>query len=139
MGNPNDSIKQVKNAWKLYSEGFAKIREAEQSLNNGPARYYFEKIEGYIDALFNRFSPFRVGHKVKIIKAPNTDNSWSHCKHFLVVGNTGTVKSVDYIDNQFRVGVEVDNQTWFDFNGIETPTSSPYVFCLREHEIEPIS
>jgi hypothetical protein len=132
-------LPKVQKAFKVFSEGFQQLKEAERVLSKGPASYYFEKIEGYIDALFNKFAPFKEGDRVEIHKTLNFGSGWEGSKHFLAKGCQGTVRDVDYIKGAFRADVEMDNQTWIDSQGVKNPIKKPYTFCLFETKIKLVN
>lgn len=132
------ALTKIKSALALWAEGQIKFDEANKTLSGGPASYYYEKLDDYVTALFTRFAPFHEGEKVIIKKAPPCNNGWAHCKHFLIVGAIGTVKEVDYRDNQFIAAVEWDNETWIDSMNIERPVESRHTFLMWESQIKAL-
>jgi len=131
----NDAIEKMKTAFTLWNEGREKFNEASKVLSGGPDTYYFGKVEAYASALFDRFAPFKIGDKVKIVKAPNTDNDWHHCKHFLIKGAVGTVDDVDYRNNLFVAHIVWDIETWINRDGCETPVKEKHTFLMSENQI----
>ncbi len=130
-----NAAEKVKQALGLWGEGQRKFDEANLILSSGPSSHYYKKINGYVTALFGKFAPFKEGDTVKIIKAPNTNNGWSRCKHFLVKGAQGTVLAVDYYDDAFCADVVWDNETWIDQKGVERPVDSKHTFKMWEGQI----
>ena len=129
-----DAIEKIKTAFALWNEGREKFNEASKVLSGGPDTFYFGKIEIYTNALFDRFAPFKEGDRVKIVKAPNTNNDWRNCKHFLIKGAMGTVEDVDYRD-LFVAHVVWDKETWLDKNGNEQPVRQKHSFLMSENQI----
>lgn len=99
--------------YKDYIEACEKINKLQQEatsvLNRFPDSFFFEKIKGYAEALFERFAPFREGDRVMLVKVPeiNEKNSWGWmgAKHFLVYGAKGTVKCVDLYKGKFEASI----------------------------------
>ena len=134
----SDSLDKIKKAFSLWKEGREKFNEAAKITSGGPESYYFEKIEAYIDALFDRFAPFKVNDRVNLIKVPDTDNGWRGCAHFLIKGAKGTVHEVDYRKGKFIASVEFDDETWIDHKRNVQPVSKKHLFCLSESYLETI-
>lgn len=133
---PMEEVARIKAVTELWKEGREKFNEASDILAGGGGNYYFDKIEGYVDALFNRFAPFKQGDRVKIIKAPVTKGNWASCKHFLKKGSKGTVHSVDYCAGQFRADVVFDDESWIDSKGEKHKPSEKHTFYMQEKEIK---
>ena len=133
------AIEKIKTAFELWNKGKESFDEAGRVLSSGPSAYYFGKIEEYVNALFDRFAPFKKGDRVEIIKAPNTDNSWNHCRHFLIKGAIGTVEDVDYRDNLFVADVVWDIETWISEDGDVKPVKQKHTFLMSENQIAKIT
>ena len=128
-------LNKIKSALTLWQEGQARFDEASKVLSCGPASFYYEKLECYVDALFNKYAPFKQGDRVALTVHPNTDNGWSHCKHFLTPGSAGIVQEVDFYDNHFCADVVFDNESWIDLEGKEQPVTAKHTFRLWENEL----
>ena len=89
-----------------------------------------------MSTLFNRFATLKEGDRVRIIKAPNCDNGWNNCKHFLIKGAAGTVHEVDYYDDHFYADVEFDKETWIDREGVKRDVKLKHTFRMCENQIE---
>ena len=135
----NRTIDNIKQAFELYKKGVDAFSEANIVLSVGPASYYYEGIERYVNALFDRFAPFKEGDRVKIIKAPNTNNGWKRCEHFLIKGALGTVSEVDYRNDMFIADVIWDIETWISFDGVVTDVTKKHTFRMSENEVERIA
>jgi len=133
-----DTAEKVFKAIELWEQGQQQFDEASKLLSGGPASFYYEKMHGYIDALFNKYAPFKVGDRVKIVKKIKCEGGWSHCKHFLIKGAKGTVREVDYYDGSFNAHVMFDNETWVDSMKMERPVSKKHVFRMWEKQIKRI-
>lgn len=84
----------------------------------------YESFGGALELLAKRL-PFKKGDRVRLVKAPKCDDGWSHCKHFLVEGATGTVAVVatNYLMQSWHVDVVFDDESWicsFDHKDHET-------------------
>ena len=107
---------------KDYIEACEKVnklhQEASSAISKFPDSFFFEKMKGYAEALFERFAPFREGDRVMLVKVPeiNEKDSWGWmcAKHFLVYGAKGTVKTVDLYKGKFQAGVVWDDDSWID-------------------------
>lgn len=113
-------------------------------LSGGPASFYFERVKGYVNGLFNRFAPFKVGDRVKLVDdIPMTDDNpgWHHCAHFLKKGEMAVVKDVDYVDDykggRFVAECIFDNETYKDDEGNLHPTSK-HLFSISEKWLEKV-
>ena len=137
-GMSNETTNKIFKAVALQQEAAKKMREADMVLRGGPASYYEEKLHGYVSALFERFAPFKIGDRVRLIRAPKCEGGWAHHKHTLVVGREGTVADVDYVDGGFVADVAVDDQTYFGGDGKEHPIKRPYTFHLSERFIAKV-
>ena len=111
----NDCIERVQ-------ETFIKMKEVEELLQGGPSSFYFEKMDAYVEVLFERFAPFKKGDRIKLSKTPEItlDKSWGWMgsKHFLVKGAKGTVQAVDLDarNKKFYAEVVFDNESWKNSN-----------------------
>lgn len=118
-------------------------KEIQHKLDKFPQEYFYKKMIGYTEALFEKFSPFRVGDKVMLAETPEINEAtswgWLGSKHFLVKGAVGNVVAVDYADDEFFVVVEFDNETWKDHNGGLNAPREKHGFCFAStwfHKIE---
>ena len=110
---------------------------AKQELTKYPESYFFEKIEGYINVLFNKYAPFRTGDRVALTQTPDITEEkswgWLGSKHFLIKGAKGIVKSVDYDSGRgFCAQVVFDDESWIDKEGHRQKLSSPSQYSLSE-------
>jgi hypothetical protein len=66
--------------------------------------------------MFERFSPFKIGDRVELIKTPIINEKegwgWLSFKHMLVKGAVGTVKESEFYSKKFRFCIEFDEDTW---------------------------
>lgn len=79
-------------------EGFERIKEGVQILGRGPMSHYLEELIACHQLLVTRFTPFRVGDKVRLTKTPVIDGQNSHgwipYKKNLVAGVEGTISAI---------------------------------------------
>lgn len=129
LGNVKAAIAEANLAHEHY-------QRAAEILSRGPAQFYFEKIEEYVTALFGPCAPFHVGDRVKLVAAPNTENSWSACRHFLIPGAEATIDGVDYVDGHFVADLIFDDESWIDCNGKVQPVANRHAFRIAEQLIE---
>lgn len=136
----NPCISNIQKALILWREGKEKFREAESALSHGPSDYYEEKITDYVNALFDRFAPFKVGNRIAISNAPQIKkgSGWDGSQHFLIKGEQGIIQSVDYYDNKFVADIVFDNESWIDSKGLKQPVSIKHTFRLNENEVARI-
>lgn len=130
---------KFKEAFGHYQAGYDEIKKATAILGHGPTSYYIEKVEGYVNALFEVYAPFKVGDRVMIIDDIHIGPGWESCRHFLVVGQKGYVQDVDYVKYRFTADVVFDNETWIDSNGDEQPVTDKHCFHLSEHVLKRIA
>lgn len=128
-----DHIEQVKDGIKKIQDGFSQI-------NCGPVGYTLDVLLAAYDTLINKYAPFKVGDRVELLTTPKSANDkssgWWHCRHFMVPGNTATVRTVSCSsDGLLRFDVEFDRETWIDSKGEEKPVISKHVFCIFESEL----
>ena len=105
-----------------------KLQEAIGMFGRGPLDYYLNELVAAHDMLMQRFAPFKVGDRVRLLKAPDMTpisveqpHGWWHCRHFLVPGATGVIVSADAGTRGFRFGVEFDAESWIDEVGFQRP------------------
>ena len=100
-------------------EATKKLSEAMSLFGSGPLDFYLRELIAAHDLLIKRFAPFKSGDRVRLITPPDFDKTTGlqHCKHFLVHGAEGTVKSVECGEGGFRFGVVFDNESWIDTQG----------------------
>jgi len=118
-------------------EGLRHLDAFSQAWCGGPASFYADRLQQYVDGLFS-FAPWKAGDRAEIVKEIPIDKSsgwWSH-RHNLQIGQTGTITQTDYIDGKFVCYFEPDDQTWFDLKGVERPVQRPSVFRLAEGAVE---
>lgn len=97
-------------------------------------------IDSYL-SMFNRFCPFRIGDRVRLIKTLDIspDSGWYHHRHFLTKDSPGTVVERGYSDGRFTFYVTFDNETWIDSDGNKNPVENLHWFALNEHLLERIA
>jgi len=112
-------------------------------LSSGPASYYLEKIKLYADVLFNKFSPFTVGSKIKLNKDVGSlltkDSGWYCYRKMLYLGATGTVQEVDINSNKKFVAYVIFDE---EFSVNDSESAKYYkeddkgLFCFSEDDLE---
>lgn len=129
----SESLSHIKRAFEHWRAAFEETEKAHKELSGGPAYYYFEKVEGYVNALFGKYAPLHEGDRVELIRAPEigAESRWQYSKHFLVPGNPGIVRTVDYYDNQFYADVIFDRESWIDKDGIERPAENRHYYRIE--------
>jgi hypothetical protein len=139
-----EALSNVQRAFELYRQSYEAANKAASILSGGPADFYFNKLETYVNALFTKFAPFKAGDRVELTVAPKTEGTgWYHCRHFLIPGAVGTVVSVVYYKwrniysgwEGFVAGVVFDRETWIDKDGVERPVQEKHSFQFRENEL----
>lgn len=142
-----------------YTKDFEKISkildmivEQQQEINEGYAsasfKFSIEKLNLYMETLFNRFAPFKVGSKVRLTKdigaTLQKGSGWYASRKMLGKGATGVVKHVDIGDNnKFVAGVVFDNDFIVSTIGSEekilfTDQDRKGVYYFNEDDIEEI-
>ena len=107
----------------------ALMREANDLLARGPLDYYLTEMTAAYDLLMQRFSPFKVGDKVQLAKAPAIEpiSGWRAWQHLMHEGATGRVVCAECGSQGFMFGVVWDADT----------DSNPGQFKLAEHYLQP--
>lgn len=105
--------KPINNIVETISTVLEYQSKIDKLLDVGPASYYMKQLKIYMDTLFNRFAPFKVGSKVKLNKdigsALKPDSGWYCFRKMLHEGATGIIKEIDVnSDNKFVAGVIFD-------------------------------
>ena len=95
-------------------------------------------MESYL-SLFDRFSPYRIGDRVKLVKTCDVDecSGWYNSKHYLVKDSKATVKGRGYSKGEFTFDIMFDNETWIDRGGCERKVSQKHLFGFRESMLVP--
>lgn len=97
------------------------IQGALRQLNGGPASYYFDKMQAYASALFDRFAPWRAGDRVRLVRRIDIPegHGWARARHFLVPGAEGIVRDVDLDPKtqRFTCSVAFDQESWINQTG----------------------
>jgi len=109
------------------------------SSHNKP--YFTKRIKEYIEGLFERFCPFRVGDRVVLSKTPIITKEkswgWKGSKHFLKKGAAAVIREIDYCRGKFVYGLIFDNETWWDStNKIARPINQKHIYTFSEDYIE---
>lgn len=131
----------IKNLSKLEN-----INEKLASLYGG----YSERprLEVLAEGLFS-LAKFKEGDIVYFVKDIECTGGWASSKHFLIAGNSATVRSVNFncqlIDDvkvfQFEYSVVPQGQTWirsYRIDGVDTEVgdiTSPYAFSVYESQL----
>jgi hypothetical protein len=126
------SENRVRLALDHWRKAFNEIEAGHKALSSGPASYYFEKLEGYIEALFTKYAPFQEGDRVVLTGTPDTNNNWHPSRHFLIPGAVGTAIAVDYYRGSFHADVVFDDESWIDDKGIVHPAENKHTYTIRE-------
>lgn len=103
------------------------FKEISKLLEQGPSDYYFDKLEIMQRMLFDRFSPYKVGDRVRLTRTPEITEEkswgWLGSKHFLIEGATAVVREIDIRkyksddSGKFVYGLHFDNESWVDKDG----------------------
>lgn len=90
-------------------------------------------IDSYL-SLFDRFSPYQIGDRVKLIKScdVNEDSGWYNSRHYLIKGSKATVKGRGYRDGKFTFEIMFDDETWIDREGCKKSVSQKHSFGFSE-------
>lgn len=119
---------------------FSKVDDFIRHFPSENITWYMAKLQEYANGLFER-SPFQKGGRVRLTKTPEINSKvswgWLGAKHFLVKGAQGTIKTIDYQDGKFRVGVLFDNETWKSSLDNKTyPVKDKSIFLFNEDSLE---
>lgn len=112
---------------KKVREALAQVLEHVQELNDvwcedtrrhGSVPYPMQVALAMVDGLIER-APFHEGDRVSLKRAPEIgpESGWLGCKHFLVQGAVGTVRTVEFYDSRFTFMVTFDDESWIDAEG----------------------
>lgn len=68
-----------------YKDQIERAKEFSNAMNtfkatvaSGPESYFWERMDDYMDVLFNRLAPFKVGDRVKLTKTPEITKEEAH-------------------------------------------------------------
>lgn len=114
------------------------VEDGIRILSSGPLDYTLQKLTKAHEVLMTRFAPFKVGDRVALRRAPDMDSNhgWRHCRHFLIPGAVGTVRSADCsLAGNLIFDVDFDHQPWIDQDGKKHDPAEHYTFCLREDSL----
>lgn len=120
--------------------GLEEIRQLYKRLTL--TSYDIEQIRTTFNEMFERFCPFKVGDRVRLVRDwtdPRGDSpGWHHHMHTLVRDNVAVVKGRDFRNGKFIFDLLFDKETWVDKDGVEHPVSKKGTFCFREDWLEHI-
>jgi len=74
--------------------------------------------------------PYKVGDTVYLNQAGLATEGWACAAHTLVVGRKAIVKSRNFHNGNFTLGLSFENETWIDTEGKEQPLDRPYVYSI---------
>lgn len=142
-------MKYTKNYDKI-SKVLGMLVEQQKEINEGykssSFQYNIEQLDLYMDTLFNRFAPFKVGSRVKLKKdigaTLEKGSGWYASRMMLGKGATGVVKDLDISkDKKFIAGVIFDNDfivSGHDEKIIFTVKDRKGTYYLNEDSLEEI-
>jgi len=116
-----------------------KFKEGIGILESGPAEFYFEKMKGYANALFEQFAPWKASDRVVLTKPTNGGVGWRSAEEiWLKPGAIGTVHAVDFSDRYFTAAIEFDDESWMDSEGRVHPVApnGRHLFRIDERFLE---
>lgn len=111
---------------KQLRESYDLVKEANKLLIQGSSDYYFNQLELMHSMLFDRFSPFKIGDRVRLTKTPEITQDkawgWLGAKHFLIKGAIAEVCSVDIRkaddgSGVFTYELRFEKDSWIDQYG----------------------
>ena len=118
-----------------------RIQESHAEISRHIESDFFNKVlQGYMNGLFERFCPFKIGDTAQIIKPFNLrpDSGWAGSIHNLGVGAKGIIKEIDFRDMKFQYAFKPYIQTWFDSDGKERECMELYLFHMSEDHLGPV-
>ena len=85
---------------------------ALRKLAKGPLSFYLKELVGANELMIQRFSPFKVGDPVVLLKTPDLTKAfgWKSHAHLLVKGAECTVTAVELLSTGFLYYVTVDSE-----------------------------
>jgi len=131
----------IANALNNYKDGMASFKKANDALAHGPASYHHERVLEYIDVLFDRLAPFKIGDEVRLIKPPTSGRYAEYFSDTLCSGAEGLVTDVDYYKGKFQLTVKFHKQYWHDADGNQhlTDPDSLAHFFMSEDKVELVN
>jgi len=133
---------KINEAMKHFKLSLEEGKRAHDILDGGPASFYLEKLDLYVNALFTKYAPFHEGDRVALTENIRTEGThWHSSRHFLAVGSKGTVHGVDYSKHgYFLADVVFDDESWINQEGKQIPVDVDHrhTFCIKEHELQRI-
>ncbi len=126
-------IKPIKEAAEL-------MEQATKILSGGPLSFYLDQMLGTYEFVMETLCPFKVGDRVQLTHTPDITGSkapgWMHCKHFLVKGAAGEVKSSSCDAKGFYFDVVFDDESWLNpVTNQVTPTEKKHAFSFRRDSL----
>lgn len=128
-------------AAEKLKEGLDLINAGTKVLAHGPSDWYTEQAQMMIEMLFERFCPWQVGDRVRLIREIDFQQSygWQGSEHWLQPGVVGTVREVDAYKKRFTALVEWDNQSYRDYRtGEAKPLDRPGLYHMVEDDLEKV-
>lgn len=120
---------------EALKDGLEKIQAGLNILSGGPASYYIECVMKARELLLTKYAPFKAGDRVELAVTPEITKhksyGWIGSKHFLVEGAKATVLTVDIDRHDLTFGVEFDEETWIDRDGVKRPVSRKHSYGFR--------
>lgn len=110
-GKLHQVLEQMKEADRIWCDEVDPRRSGHIPY---PLKIALEMVDGLIER-----SPFHEGDRVSLKRTPEIgpDSGWRGCKHFLVQGAVGTVRTVEFYGGNFTFLVTFDDESWIDAEG----------------------
>lgn len=130
--------RKIKNILAGIAEARDSFIKLERLLSGGPATFYFEKIEEYIEGLF-RLGKFKIGDAVQLVSDFDCSDSpgWRGCEHFLKRDAVAVISDVCFGKRGFSYGVVFDNETYVGQDKVPQPVSKKHEFWFLESTLKP--
>lgn len=127
-------VEKIKEIYTAQRDATAAHNRLSGILSGGPASFYYEKMDEYIQGLLS-FSKFKIGDRVALVKDIDCSDKpgWAGCEHFLKAGATARVTDLDYCKGGFQYAVEFDHETYLHFQTKKPePIKDKHQFWFRE-------
>jgi hypothetical protein len=123
----------------------SKTQEISKEFNRicgGSFEWATKEIANSYLSMFDRFCPFKVGDRVRLVKdyeVTDKSHGWYHCRHFLQKGALSTIITREYENTCFTFQIEFDRETWISSEDkIERPVTCKHTFYFREDYLEKV-
>lgn len=135
---------EINQQTKLLDEVLGFVKVAKKFSDKRDLLWHLERINESYAQLFEKFCPFQVGQRVKLVETLDIleDSGWYHCRHFLVKDSPAVVRTREWSvkGGCFVFYVAFENESYFHHRTGEEIFSEEnmrHVFGMQDYRLTP--